>query len=209
MGSDYYSVSSLLAEETYVPVRLVHGCTGVGCIIDPSSDRPDLPPGARLDLPLWMVPLMAGRNMVQADLPVFYGNKMRRKMKAGAGCEDLRVRCPHYYAVATQLHAAMQASMTADEDFPAFVLNTFRKRYKELLTKAPQVESSLEASQIQTKLSAEESQLFTAAAEASAAYHRWRSSGDSRPLTRVCSVKRKWAESGGEGDENAAANAAG
>lgn len=30
MGSDYYSVSSLLAEETYVPVRLVHGCTGEG-----------------------------------------------------------------------------------------------------------------------------------------------------------------------------------
>lgn len=135
---------------------------------------------------------------------MFYGNKMRRKMKAGAGCEDLRVRCPHYYAVATRLHAAMQvrhasrlgcawagarragsaagralegqgtcegrvpgackrhsvlpalpvspspsqqathtpalrppcrssslqACLTADEDFPAFILNTFRGRYK-------------------------------------------------------------------------------
>jgi hypothetical protein len=44
----------------------------------------------------------------QVDLPVFYGGKMRRKMKAGAGCEDLRARCPHYYATATRLHAAMQ-----------------------------------------------------------------------------------------------------
>ena len=51
-------------------------------------------------------------------------------MKAGAGCEDLRVRCPHYYSVATRLHAAMQASLTADEGFPAFILNTFRSRYK-------------------------------------------------------------------------------
>ena len=66
----------------------------------------------------------------QVDLPVFYGNKMRRKMKAGAGCEDLRVRCPHYYRVATALHAAMVATLTADEDFPAFILNTFRNRYK-------------------------------------------------------------------------------
>ena len=133
----------------------------MGAVIDPSSDQATLPPGARLDLPLWMVPPMAGRNMVQVralsgragpavvianacggvadvrrgqgsptrstalahmhgacppllptqvDLPVFYGNKMRRKMKAGAGCEDLRVRCPHYYSVATRLHAAMQAS---------------------------------------------------------------------------------------------------
>ena len=51
-------------------------------------------------------------------------------MKAGAGCEDLRVRCPHYYAVAARLHAAMLACGTADEAFPAFILNTFRGRYK-------------------------------------------------------------------------------
>ena len=64
------------------------------------------------------------------ELPVFYGNKMRRKIKAGAGCEDLRVRCPYYYTVAAQAHAAMTASLTADEAFPAFILGTFRGRYK-------------------------------------------------------------------------------
>jgi hypothetical protein len=181
--------------------------------------------------------------ILQVDMPIFYGNKMRRKMKAGAGCEDLKVRCPHYYSVATRLHAAQQACLTADEAFPAFVLNTFRSRYKvrrvlcdhccacvccaalccahvvwgcigaysrggakvalpvpaaaaragprcclsalhpahcqppnlpvaclrcplcpscrlqELLTKAPQIESSLEATQIQGKLSSEEAQV--------------------------------------------------
>jgi len=35
-------------------------------VIDPSSDSADLAPGTRLDLPLWMVPPMAGRNMLQA-----------------------------------------------------------------------------------------------------------------------------------------------
>lgn len=40
---------------------------GVGTVIDPSSDQANLQPGARLDLPLWMVPPMAGRNMVQAS----------------------------------------------------------------------------------------------------------------------------------------------
>ena len=160
-------------------------------------------------------------------MPIFYGNKMRRKMKAGAGCEDLKVRCPHYYSVATRLHAAQQACLTADEAFPAFILNTFRSRYKvrgccvlcavhvwrgacvccalhlwcgagmclslqqrrregaaspashrtrapappdlalpaclqELLTKAPQIESSLEATQIQGKLSSEEAQVCVA-----------------------------------------------
>ena len=64
-GCDYYSVDAILAEETYVPVRLTHGCTGVGTVIDASSDRAELAPGARLDMPLWMVPHLAGRNMVQ------------------------------------------------------------------------------------------------------------------------------------------------
>ena len=51
-------------------------------------------------------------------------------MKAGAGCEDLRVRCPYWFSAALQLHAAMQATGTEDEQFPAFVVNTFRSRYK-------------------------------------------------------------------------------
>ncbi len=29
-SGDYYDVSAILAEETYVPARLVHGCTGAG-----------------------------------------------------------------------------------------------------------------------------------------------------------------------------------
>lgn len=28
MGSDYYSVQAIMAEETHIPARLVHGCTG-------------------------------------------------------------------------------------------------------------------------------------------------------------------------------------
>jgi hypothetical protein len=50
-------------------------------------------------------------------------------------------------------------------------------------------------------------QLFIAAAEAGAAHQRWKGSGDSRPIHRAQSLKRKWAEGGGGGNENAAANA--
>lgn len=103
---------------------------GVGAIIDPSSDKEDLEAGTELKLPLWMVNAMTPRGMLRVDLPVFYGSKIRRKMRAGAGCEDLRHRCPHYYQVAIQLHEAMRFSRTLDEQFPAFMLSTFRNRYK-------------------------------------------------------------------------------
>jgi len=58
-------------------------------------------------------------------LPRFYGNKMQRKMDVGAGCEDLRARCPYFYEVACKFHEA-----TGSEQVAAFVNNTFRARYK-------------------------------------------------------------------------------
>ena len=68
------------------------------------------------------------------------------------------------------------------------------------------METSLEASQIQGKLSVEEAGLFNAAAEAAAAYQRWRSQGDSRPLLgRGLSLKRKWAAEEEQQQQDAAA----
>lgn len=48
-------------------------------------------------------------------------------------------------------------------------------------------------------------QLFTAAAEAGAAHQRWKGNGDSRPMNRSQSLKRKWAA---DSKENAAGNGA-
>ena len=71
------------------------------------------------------------------------------------------------------------------------------------------METSQEASAIQAKLTAEEAQLFTAAAEAAAAHQRWKGQGDSRPaLQRGQSFKRKRAAGGGTG-ENSGAHANG
>jgi GINS complex subunit 3 len=46
-------------------------------------------------------------------------------MDVGAGCEDLRARCPYFYEVACKVHEA-----TGSEQVAAFVNNTFRARYK-------------------------------------------------------------------------------
>jgi hypothetical protein len=45
----------------------------VGTVIDAASDRADLLPGSKVDLPLWMVPAMAGRNMLQVGRLVWGG----------------------------------------------------------------------------------------------------------------------------------------
>lgn len=50
---------------------------------------------------------------------------MQRKIHAGAGCEDLRTRCSHFYEVAAKLHG-----VTGNEELGRFALETFRARYK-------------------------------------------------------------------------------
>jgi GINS complex subunit 3 len=173
-GFDYYDLDAIAAEEATVPAMLPAGATGVGAILDPSADAPDLPPGAALELPLWLAPAMARRQMARVGLPPAFGDRMRRRLRAGPGVEDLRARCPHFYAVAARAHAAMEAAGTGDDSLPPFIAATFVGRYRELLTRAPVLESATEASRVAAKLTVEEAALFHAAEAAAAAHDRWR-----------------------------------
>lgn len=65
------------------------------------------------------------RNSHGRRVPRWYGEKMRRKIQAGAGVENLRLRCPYFYDVALALHATDGAPSVAD-----LVISTFRSRYK-------------------------------------------------------------------------------
>jgi GINS complex subunit 3 len=51
---------------------------------------------------------------------------MREKMRAGPGCEDLKMRCPYFYTVALGL----QPFVYNDDALAAFVAKTFRARYQ-------------------------------------------------------------------------------
>lgn len=58
-------------------------------------------------------------------MPRWYGERMRRKIQAGAGVESLRLRCPYFYEVASRLHALDGGPPVED-----FAAATFRARYK-------------------------------------------------------------------------------
>ena len=59
-------------------------------------------------------------------MPSFLGRHMRRRLRAGAGAEDLQGRCPHFYDAAQEIAALTPA----DETLPAFVFATFQNRYR-------------------------------------------------------------------------------
>ena len=173
-GFDYYDIDSIMSEENIIPCVLRHGCTGVGRVLDPGADIDDLTPGTRVELPLWMVQVMAKRQLLQVNLPIYFKDHMRRKIRAGAGCENLRMRCNHFYTVAHKVNAAMVACGHGDESFPDFVAQTFAARYRDLLTKAPTLDNHADASDIQAKLTNEELSLFNLAVYSAVSHDRYR-----------------------------------
>ena len=56
----------------------------MGRVLDPGADIDDLTPGTRVELPLWMVQVMAKRQLLQVNLPIYFKDHMRRKIRAGA-----------------------------------------------------------------------------------------------------------------------------
>jgi len=75
-------VHAILAEETLVTCATLSGVQGVGRMLDPACDSEDLPKFTRLELPLWLVPALARRGMLQLGLPRWYNERMQRKMQA-------------------------------------------------------------------------------------------------------------------------------
>ncbi|BDA42269.1 probable DNA replication complex GINS protein PSF3 [Coccomyxa sp. Obi] len=183
-GGDYYSLDAVLAEETLIPCMFKVGSRGVGRALDPSSGSEDVKQRAAVELPLWMLQPLTSRDMLSVKVPRWYGEKMRRKIQAGAGVENLRLRCPYFYNVALALHSIDGAPSVAD-----LVISTFRSRYKEILTKAHANESAKEMARIEALLSIEEAALFNAGRASVDALNRWRFGGRA-VLTRPSAKRR-------------------
>ncbi|KAK9820298.1 hypothetical protein WJX72_008713 [[Myrmecia] bisecta] len=172
--ASFYDVHAILAEETMLPVSFLTGAAGLGRALDPSSDDKNLKQGSKVDIPLWMVPVLAQRNMLRVRVPRFYGEKMRVKMQLGAGCEDLRIRCPYFYDVGCTL-----SMITHHDALAPFLNSTFRNRYKELLVKAHSTDTGPTITKMQARLCTEENLLFQAGRTSVDVFERWRYSGGS------------------------------
>ena len=92
-------------------------------------------PGLKYKLPI--------RIYGMCRLPKCYGKKMREKMRAGPGCEDLKMRCPYFYTVASGL----QPFVYNDDALSSFVVKTFRARYQVSIPLAACVRFSMISSQ--------------------------------------------------------------
>eukprot|EP00752_Nemacystus_decipiens_P004561 g4163.t1 len=124
----YYDIDSILSEEVRVPCVFALDAVGMG-VLDPTTSDEDLSQGAKVDFPLWMARPLAGKGMVDLDLPKHYTDRFREQLEAGPGAVNLRERCPFYYEVGVAL-----AALTGDQRLQDTLLMVFSgERFKSLL----------------------------------------------------------------------------
>lgn len=186
-GAKYYDLHDILAGETAIPCTLQTHVNSCGKLLDQSSEHDNLKKGHSLDIPLWLASDVAARNMVTVRLPKCYGKKMREKMRAGPGCEDLKMRCPYFYTVALGL----QPFVYPDDALASFVVKTFRARYQELLSRAHTSDNGVEATKVQSLICVEEQCLFEAGRISMKATEDWRYKVSCRPTRAQAGQKRR------------------
>lgn len=186
-GSRYYDHHDILAGETAIPCTLMTHVNSCGRALDQSSEHRDLKKGHVLDLPLWLAADVAARNMVTVRLPKCYGKRMREKMRAGPGCEDLKLRSPYFYTVAL----AIQPHLYSDDTLATFINKSFKDRYQELLSKAHTSDTGVEATKVQALICVEEQCLYEAGRVSMKATEDWRYKVGYRPPRTQAGVKRR------------------
>ncbi|CAI7764299.1 unnamed protein product [Closterium sp. NIES-53] len=174
--SNYYDLDDILAEDEKLPVTFRTGATGVGRALDPSTDADDLAVGAKVDLPVWMVPALAKRNMVSALEPRMFGERIRKEVQADAACVNLRACSPYYYSLGTKI-----APWVRDKTLTRFLFTTFVERYADLLTRAF-VLPEKEVPRVRRLLPKEEQQLLSAGYAAMRRYTAWQEQSCNRLL---------------------------
>eukprot|EP00899_Mesostigma_viride_P014432 jgi/Mesvir1/22990/Mv05684-RA.1 len=165
--AEYYDLDAILVEDERLPVIFRTGATSVGRALDPSCDDDDLHEGSKVELPFWMVPFLAARDMVEVKLPKFYNESLKRSLQASAGSVNLREKSPYFYSFSLRIEPIVM-----DADFAAFVATTFKNRYSTLISNAHSVtDASLKRHR--KLMTMEELEIFEAGRKSMAAFRQW------------------------------------
>eukprot|EP00850_Spirogloea_muscicola_P012634 SM000082S22876 [mRNA] locus=s82:387695:389153:+ [translate_table: standard] len=147
MADSYYDLDAVLVDDEQIPVLFRVGATGIGRALDPSCDDDDLKKGAQVDLPLWMVQPLAGRNMIDVRLPRCYRDGLRKEMQADPGVKD--------------------------RTLGAFVQSAYQGRYKDILVHAHSAPDK-DISEMRRRLTNEEFSLMESGQKSMQHYKKWR-----------------------------------
>ncbi|TPX34693.1 hypothetical protein SmJEL517_g02784 [Synchytrium microbalum] len=95
MGSAYFDIESILADQQRVPCFFAYPVPGYGFL--DGNNEADLPANTRVELPYWMAETLAIHNYVELDLPKFYSARVREDLQAAPTAVNIHHLCPYFY----------------------------------------------------------------------------------------------------------------
>ncbi|CAG2181498.1 unnamed protein product, partial [Oppiella nova] len=128
--ANYLDIDDIMANSQRVVTTFLQRVPGVGPVLDPNTDLPDVKVGAKLELPLWLARELHSESLVDVQAPKGFNRTYREILEADANCVDLHKLCPNYYRLGGHL-----ARMALDEsqDIATSLVDTFHQRYHRLV----------------------------------------------------------------------------
>lgn len=126
---EYFSIDDILATSEKVPATFEYPVHNMG-YLDPSSDSPDLLPGTKLELPLWLAQGLYNRRIVSLELPKNYRKLYREILEADANVVDLHKLGPYFYHFGLYL---LRFHFADVEEVSTMLNQTFRNRFRHLM----------------------------------------------------------------------------
>ncbi|KJE90281.1 hypothetical protein CAOG_008529 [Capsaspora owczarzaki ATCC 30864] len=123
----YHDIDEILMEQELVPVAFKTEAKWLGHL-DPGSASPDLPEGARLDIPFWMVVNLHHQDAIEVFAPKQYSQSRRNALIAEATSVNLNEWSSYYYRLGLRLE-----NYLLDVGLMQVLQQAFIDRYRNIL----------------------------------------------------------------------------
>ncbi|XP_076358118.1 DNA replication complex GINS protein Psf3 [Tachypleus tridentatus] len=174
---EYFSVDDILATEVRIPCRFQLHVYKLGSL-NPSSQSPDLLPGTKLELPLWLAQALQSRHIVSVELPKVYREAYREILCADATMVDLHELGPYFYHIGLYL---LNFPYPDTEEISKMLIETFKNRFRKVMD-ASQHTLQEESSSWTSRLDMSEMGLFNIGQKAFMEFQEWQA----RKMEKIC-----------------------
>lgn len=189
--SSYYSVDSILMEQTYTPLEFTCNLRGMAPYLWEDGSYEDIIEGEKAELPFWLVRLLAHRNFARPFISPIIGPAFQHKAMADAKCINLYKKCPYFYEYSTELLPLLCKRTYS----PASILTVVRHCFVERLLSIMDYTSmkECERNRFVSNLTIAESSILQTGNQSAADHDKWlkRKAGRLEPSDVIAMVKRR------------------
>ncbi|XP_064467012.1 DNA replication complex GINS protein PSF3-like [Ornithodoros turicata] len=167
--TDYFSLDEILTTNERIPCKIELSIPNFGSL-DPSSESPDLKPGTKLDLPLWLARQLLNRHVIAVEVPKVYRETYREILSADAAAVDLYRLQPHFYNFG--LHIQNLPVLDAD-DISQALIQAFKSRLRKIMDRSQNGVQEDATGVLTAQLDNTERSLFAISQKAALDFKRW------------------------------------